>query len=864
MYARYIPPKSSVDGKHQISTKDDNVNKKRKRPGAPEPEHSTVTEVARPKKSKQNQNDGTSRAEQNISKSDGKAETTGGSEQLRQKSRHIPGTALKQDGHAKVEATQERQEKKGGKRKDAKRNWGPDLESGARSALSGEVTPRKQKRKERALDHDAVNEMTDMRGQKNDKGTKALPKLEVNRTDSVHLVSEGAGQETSDASKHKSVYAKYQRSALMAQKLAQDDSTTSDSDRLREGGIEDNPDLRGLEPFPQPEQVPDAPFKPNYSALPFWLANPITVSSEDKISFQELPLDSRAVDILQSKGFKEASAVQSAILPLLLPGPNYHKGDLCISAPTGSGKTLAYVLPIIESLRTRVVTRLKALIIVPTRELVTQARQMCELCASGSGLKIGTALGSRSLKAERELLISKEQKYDPLGYERWEKESTIYDEETGSNSIDYEINADHEALPLPGHVYQYSSKVDVLISTPGRLVDHLQATSGFTLDFVQWLVIDEADRLLGQSFQDWLDILMGRLDKEKSYEEMSVDQQLLCDMGMDFPPTKKQAQKLILSATMTRDLEKLNGLKLWRPKFVVVDNVKQASADSSKASTEAKQQEADPEERFDLPPNLREQVVPVGDAAEKPLYLLNLLRTKLSASNSQPPARDGDSSNGSDDSEQSNDSSSSESSSTSASLSSSSILTTPTREENAGSQIRARSDNGRSQLHGVLIFTRSNESALRLTRLLTLLQPMYTKQIGTLTSTHRTSERRKTLRSFLSSQLSVLVASDLVARGMDIPNLAHIVNYDVPSSVRGYVHRVGRAARADRDGDAWTLVADREAAWFWREIAKGDGIRRREGRKIQRVKLDIAGDHEGREAYRRALEVLGDEVRGGA
>lgn len=85
-----------------------------------------------------------------------------------------------------------------------------------------------------------------------------------------------------------------------------------------------------------------------------------------------------------------------------------------------------------------------------------------------------------------------------------------------------------------------------------------------------------------------------------------------------------------------------------------------------------------------------------------------------------------------------------------------------------------------------------------------------------------------------------LIASDLIARGLDLPNIKHIVNYDIPSSTRAYVHRVGRTARAGKEGNAFTLVADKEARWFWRNVARG--IRRREeGVERLTVKLEDEG-----------------------
>ena len=163
---------------------------------------------------------------------------------------------------------------------------------------------------------------------------------------------------------------------------------------------------------------------------------------------------------------------------------------------------------------------------------------------------------------------------------------------------------------------------------------------------------------------------------------------------------------------------------------------------------------------------------------------------------------------------------------------------------------------------GVLVFTKSNEAAVRLGRLLALLEPVYSTAIGTLTSTTSTSSRRKTIHSFNAGKLSVLVASDLVSRGLDLPNLAHVINYDIPSSITNYVHRVGRTARAGKKGWAWTLFTSTEGRWFWGEIARSQDIVRQPGTKVLRINIDTKsfGD-ELRGRYAAALVELGREAR---
>jgi len=76
-----------------------------------------------------------------------------------------------------------------------------------------------------------------------------------------------------------------------------------------------------------------------------------------------------------------------------------------------------------------------------------------------------------------------------------------------------------------------------------------------------------------------------------------------------------------------------------------------------------------------------------------------------------------------------------------------------------------------------------------------------------------------------------VITTDLLSRGMDIKGVLHVVNYDSPATARGYVHRAGRTARAGQDGDVWTLVTDKEARWFWKNVV---GIVKRSG-KVERI-----------------------------
>jgi ATP-dependent RNA helicase DDX51/DBP6 len=246
-----------------------------------------------------------------------------------------------------------------------------------------------------------------------------------------------------------------------------------------------------------------------------------------------------------------------------------------------------------------------------------------------------------------------------------------------------------------------------------------------------------------------------------------------------------------------------------------------------------------------LPSQLKEFAVRVHETNLKPLYLLDMLNDGHMTGISEPPAPRRQTAEDSDDTSSEGSSDSDSDSDTSSAATEASP--TPTK-ATAG-----------SHLPTCLIFTKSNESALRLSRLLTILSPSLTRHIATITSTTPTSQRRKLLRSISlpSSPLRLLVASDLVARGIDIRNLDHVINYDLPASVAGYVHRVGRTARAGRSGCAWTLVADEESGWFWGKIAKAKGIERMQ--RVERVRVEEMGEDRVGE-YEDALERLGKEA----
>ncbi|KAG8964838.1 ATP-dependent RNA helicase dbp6 [Tulasnella sp. 419] len=322
-------------------------------------------------------------------------------------------------------------------------------------------------------------------------------------------------------------------------------------------------------------------------------------STDDNPNLDKFGLSGRMRKRLQDLGITELFAVQTALLPFLSPPdpqrrmlytPYDPPQDVCVSAPTGSGKTLAYVVPIVEILSTRIVTRLRALVVLPTRDLVSQVRETFEAVAKGRGLKIGVATGQHSFAQEQAHLV-------------------------GSN----------DAILLGG-----SSKVDILICTPGRLIDHLKETSNFTLQHLRFLVIDEADRLITQSFQDWLPQVLvairpGSGDMSAPLTTGSPIHDAVAPHWSSLlpnarshivtyldEPEESSCQKLLFSATLTHDPGKIAALNLRNPKYFVVSGQTDNSVRAG--------------EDFTVPATLSEHMI-VTSAFHKPLVLFHLLHS---------------------------------------------------------------------------------------------------------------------------------------------------------------------------------------------------------------------------------------------
>ncbi|KAL2070565.1 hypothetical protein VTL71DRAFT_13591 [Oculimacula yallundae] len=206
--------------------------------------------------------------------------------------------------------------------------------------------------------------------------------------------------------------------------------------------------------------------------------------------FSDLPLSQLTASGLEASHFKTLTDIQSKAVPLALKGK-----DILGAAKTGSGKTLAFLLPVLENLYRQKWTELDglgALIISPTRELATQIFQVLRKIGRNHSFSAGLIIGGRSLQEERERL----------------------------------------------------GRMNILVCTPGRMLQHMDQTADFDVSNLQMLVLDEADRIMDMGFQASVDAIVEHLPKQR--------------------------QTMLFSATQTKKVSDLARLSLRDPEYVAV------------------------------------------------------------------------------------------------------------------------------------------------------------------------------------------------------------------------------------------------------------------------------------------------------
>jgi ATP-dependent RNA helicase RhlE len=347
------------------------------------------------------------------------------------------------------------------------------------------------------------------------------------------------------------------------------------------------------------------------------------------LTFADLDLHPAILDALRDAGYTTPTPIQRDAIPIARNGR-----DIMGLAQTGTGKTAAFTLPIIDRLIDGP-RRTRALILTPTRELCVQVEESFRKYALHADIAVIAVYGG---------------------------------------------------VPVEPQERRLREGVDVVVATPGRLIDHLERQN-VVFDDLEVLVLDEADRMLDMGFAPQINRIVDQI------------------------PTYRQT--LLFSATMPPEVEALARKYLRKP--IVV----QVGVRSAAAST------------------VSHAVYPVP-REKKNALLVELLTGKVHES--------------------------------------------------------------------VLIFSRTKHGADRIVRDLE-------KAGVSATAMHADksqAQRTRALQDFKEGKTSVLVATDIAQRGLDISGITHVINYDVPQQAEDYVHRIGRTGRAAKEGDAYTFMSPDE------------------------------------------------------
>jgi ATP-dependent RNA helicase RhlE len=365
------------------------------------------------------------------------------------------------------------------------------------------------------------------------------------------------------------------------------------------------------------------------------------------MTFNELDLLEPILNALNTKGYSSPTPIQEQAIPIILSG-----SDIMGCAQTGTGKTAAFAIPILQNLtknkRPEGRRKIRTLILTPTRELAIQIEENIKDYGSNLDLKHAVIFGGVS-----------------------------------------QLN----------QINRLKSGVDILVATPGRLLD-LQQQGFIDLRHLEIFVLDEADRMLDMGFVH---------DVKKIIKLI---------------PSKRQT--LFFSATMPKEIKTLANTILTNPKQVVVTPV------SSTAET------------------IDQELYHVETTQKKDL-LAHVLMEKEPTS--------------------------------------------------------------------VLVFTRTKHGADRVVRNLGKIKV----KAAAIHGNKSQNARQNALNGFKNKEIQVLVATDIAARGIDIDELALVINYDVPNIPETYVHRIGRTGRAGASGKAISFC-DKEEQAYIRDIQKLIGL----------------------------------------
>jgi ATP-dependent RNA helicase DDX31/DBP7 len=473
------------------------------------------------------------------------------------------------------------------------------------------------------------------------------------------------------------------------------------------------------------------------------------------------------------------TSIQRTALPIFTnpSSEDINARDVFIQSQTGSGKTMSFLLPIIHDLLPlsthswidRSIGTL-AIIIAPTRELAKQISDVLEALLT---LKLRT---------------------------RWLVSGLLSGGATRA----------HEKARL-------RKGVPIVVSTPGRLLDHLQNTSSFDAGKCRWLVLDEADRLMELGFEDTIKGIVQSLDGRRRLASQAVrDGKTFEFRGWD---CDRQRRTILCSATIREDVQKLAGTTLIRP--LVIKGLENDKADSL-ALKQGKETATTGTENFTPPSQLSQKYV-IVPLKLRLVALVALLRSLLARTQGQKGSKiivflnctdsvdfhwrllgessmDGEKTDGSEPDEDKSDDE-------------------DKKADVEESKISVRS----SLLPGASIFRLHGS----------LPTPIRLASLRGFSATPSSKSKIPTPMS------SILLCTSVASRGLDLPLVRAVVQHDLPTEdgATEYVHRVGRTARAGKGGEAWSIVAPNESEWVrWVEGKMGGDVM---GEKSDRGKANI-------------------------
>ncbi|KAJ5080375.1 atp-dependent RNA helicase rhle [Anaeramoeba ignava] len=357
-----------------------------------------------------------------------------------------------------------------------------------------------------------------------------------------------------------------------------------------------------------------------------------------KLEFFDFNLSRPILKSIKELQYDQPTPIQERVIPFIMEGR-----DVCGSAITGSGKTASFVIPIIERLlfRQKEISATRVLILSPTRELSAQCFSVIENFTKFTNIRSCLSVGGLSNKIQ----------------------------EAGLRT-----------------------RPDIIVATPGRMIDHLLNSQSVGLEDIEILVLDEADRLLELGFLESINEIIRQCPKNR--------------------------QTLMFSATITPNVQKLARQILKKPVYVHVD------------------------ELFEIPAELTQEFVRVRNSSDSDLYRESLILSLCS----------------------------------------------------------------REFINRVLIFFPTKREAHRMKIIFTLAGFKAAELHGNLTQ----EERLESLERFTKHEVDYLVATDVASRGLDIEGIRVVINSSMPKTVTQYVHRIGRTARAGKQGRAITFFGEND------------------------------------------------------